>query len=402
MADHSVHCPLSTACSRLSYLHPSYSGLLPIIIPVAAVVAFLLLLLILLVVVIVCCTAQRRRQKKTEKRNSYDYVIPTVGYSSAANGDDKEGYAEIGKKDTVKHEYTYVTNAEASIEDANGIEKNGTAVESSAEGQVKSEHTYYNTVNGGEVLQNKNAVEEKGEKGSSAEYAAIPAVPPSATRTSPPPSWDYAIIPDKEPVDVLYDSAEAVPKQKDTQATPPTVDYAPIEQKAEQKDKGDTEQSPPVPAFDLEILYTQPDKNRQHEVGGYETVPDTPGSATVGDYEAVDVIQKSPCQPAGVTQTADMPEVAPLDPEVLYTEPNKGEKMKHDTQMDADSDYEAVQSAGPSQQREGGGPVQVGQDMYATPDMSKKMKKPVEEEDTPPEVPEYQPIITDQKPDDTK
>ena len=384
--------------------NPPSSGLLPIIIPVAVVVAFLLLLIVLLVLVIVCCMSQRkRRQKKAEKRNSYDYVIPSVGYTSAANGDDKEGYAEIGKKSTMKHEYTHIMNAEASIEDANGIEKNGTAVESSAEGQVKSEHTYYNTVNGGEVVQNKTAVEEKGEKGSSAEYAAIPAIPPSATRTSPPPSWDYATIPDKEPVDVLYDSAEAAPKQKDAQATPPAVDYAPIEQKAEQKDADSTEQSPPVPAFDPEILYTQPDKNRQNKDGGYETVPDTPGPATVGDYEAVDVIQKGSCEPAGVTQAADVPEVAPLDTEVLYTEPNKGEKTKHDTQKGADSDYEAVQGAGPSQQREGGGPVQVGQDMYATPDMSKKMKKqPLEEEDTPPEVPEYQPIITDQKPDDTK
>jgi len=383
--------------------NPSPSGLLPIIILVVAVAVLLLLLIVVLILVTVCCMSQRRRrQKKAEKKNPYDFVIPPVGYSSAANGDNKEGYAVIGKESTEKHDYTYITNVEASVEDANGQENEGRVVESTAEGQVKSQHTDYNTVNGGEVLQNKHTVEEKGEKGSSAEYAAIPAVLPSGTRTSPPPSHDYATIPDKEPVEEQYDTADTVPPQEDTQATPHTVDYASIEQKAEQEDADGTEQSPPVPAFDPEILYTQPDKTREDKTGGYETVPDTPGLATVGDYEYDDIVQKSPSEPLRVSKAVDVPQVAPLDPEVLYTQPNKAEKTKHSTQTEADSDYEAVQGAVAGQQGERGAPPQVGQDVYATPDKSKKRKKQEQEEDTPPEVPEYQPIITDHKPDDTK
>ena len=239
----------------------------------------------------------RGRQKKSEENHLYDYVTASVGYSSPAGGEDKGGYAVIGKDSSEKNGHTLVMSNKASIKDVSGRERKSTVVESSTEGQGQSDHTYYNTVTGSELYQNKQTVDEAdeemrgqqqplvysnaGKKGGSAENAA--AVP--ATRTPRPPSQDYATIPDKELEEGLYDTAEEV----DTQATPPTAYYASSVEPGQQG-ADETEQPPPVPAFDPEILYTQPDKTSKAKDGGYETIPDMPTPATAeGDYESVDM-----------------------------------------------------------------------------------------------------------------
>ena len=127
---------------------------------------------------------------------------------------------------------------------------------------------------------------EHGEKRHSAEYATVAVVPHSATHTPLLSSQDYATIPDKEPAEGLYNTADIAPQKEDTQVIPPAADYASIVE-PEQEGADDTEQPPPVPAFDPEILYTQPDKTSKAKDGGYETVPETPGPAAVGEYEPV-------------------------------------------------------------------------------------------------------------------
>ena len=124
--------------------------------------------------------------------------------------------------------------------------------------------------------------------GQSAECAVIAEVTHSTPHTPPPSSQDYATIPDKELEEVLYDMADHESLQEaDTQATPPTADSI---VKPVQEGTDDTEQPPPVPAFDPDILYTQPDKTSKAKDGGYETIPDTSSPATAeGNYESVDM-----------------------------------------------------------------------------------------------------------------
>ena len=124
----------------------------------------------------------------------------------------------------------------------------------------------------------------------STEYAVIVEVTHSTPHTPPLSSQDYATIPDKEPEEGLYDTADHTPPQEaDTQATPPIANYASIVETG-QESADDAEQPPPVPAFDPEILYTQPDKTSKAKNSGYKTIPDTPGPATAeGDYESVDM-----------------------------------------------------------------------------------------------------------------
>ena len=399
--------------------NPPPSGLLLIII-LAGAAAFLLLLIALLVLVTVCCTSQRRRRKRLKKKKksqSYDYAIPP-GYSNPADEEDKEGYAVIGKNSTKKHNYAYIMHNEASDKDAGERQSKSIVVESSTEGQVHSEHAYYNTVNGSEVIQNKHTADEAaeemrgmqqphmysnvGEKGSSAEYAAIVTVSHSATRTPRPPSQDYATIPDKEPVEGLYDTADIVPPQEeDTLATPPAADYASIVEPA-QEGADDTEQPPPVPAFDPEILYTQPDKTSKAQDGVYDNVPGTPGPAAVEDCESMDAIHQRPHQALRISQVAETSQVVATDPEGLYTLPSKAEKTTCGTQRDTDGDYRAVDVVPAGQWGQGHTPAQDGQHGYAIPGRSKKRKKQAYDMDMPPEVPEYQPIITSHKQGSTK
>ena len=149
--------------------------------------------------------------------------------------------------------------------------------------------------------------------GQSAECAVIAEVTHSTPHTPLLSSQDYATIPDKEPEEGLYDTADHVPPQEaDTQATPPTADCASIV-KPGQEGADDTEQPPPVPAFDPEILYTQPDKTSKPKDGGYETIPDTPGPATAeGDYESVDMphasTEKQPKVPSPTTAHHEAPD----------------------------------------------------------------------------------------------
>ena len=243
---------------------------------------------------------RRGRQKRSKENHLYDYATAPVGYSSAAGGEDKDGYTVIVEDSSEKNGHTLIMSNKASIKDVNGRECKSTIVESSTEGQGQRDHTYYNTVTGSELYHNKQTVDEvdeemrgqqqpptysnAGEKGGSAENAAV--VP--ATRTPRPPSQDYTTIPDKEIDEGLYDTADhELPQKADTQATSPTADYASIVEPGQQG-ADDTKQPPPVPAFDPEILYTQPDKTSKAKDGGYETIPDTPGPATAeGDYESV-------------------------------------------------------------------------------------------------------------------
>ena len=173
---------------------------------------------------------------------------------------------------------------------------------------------------------------EHGEKRHSAEYAAVAVVPHSATRTPLLSSQDYATIPEKEPAEGLYDTADTAPQEEDTQATPPAADYASIVE-PEQEGADDTEQPPPVPAFDPEILYTQPDKTSKAKDGGYETVPETPGSATVGDYE-----------PVGMPHTSTEKQTKVPSPTTAHREtPDFGYDTVPDTSGPiAEAGYEAV------------------------------------------------------------
>ena len=243
-----------------------------------------------------------------------------MGYSSPAGGEDKDGYAVIGKDS-----HTLIMSNEASIKNVNGRERKSTVVESSTEDQEQSDHTYYNTVSGSGLYQNKQTVDEAdeemrgqqqppvysdaGEKGGSAENAA--AVP--ATHTSRPPSQDYATIRDKELEEGLYDTADDVhPQEADTQATSPTANYTSIV-KPEQEGADETKQPLPVPAFDPESLYTQPDKTSKAKDGGYENIPDTPSPTTAeGDYESVDMphasTEKQPKVPSATTAHHEAPD----------------------------------------------------------------------------------------------
>ena len=405
---------------------------------------------------------RRRRRRGQEKENHlYDYTTISVGYSSPAGGEDKDGYAVIRKDSTEKQNHSLIMKNEASVKDANGRES--IVVESSTEGQGQSEHTYYNTVNGSEVYQNRQAVEEAAEemrdaqhqpiytnteerkssaesaaiepvplsgtcssfdyatipdkepaeelydtadlvtprmysvkeRGQSAEYTAVVAAPHSATRTPPLSSQDYATIPDKEPAEGLYDTADIAPQNKGTKAMTPITDYA--SNVEPDQDTDDTEQPPPVPAFDPEILYTQPDKTSTAKDEEYATIPDTPGPATVSGYESVGAIHQSPLQPLGVSQVAGI-----LDPEEKYTLTDKVHRTKRGTQRDANGGYAAVDGAAAGQRAQRRTPTQVGPGGYAIPDKRKKRKKQAHSMGTPPDVLEYPPTIPSNKQDSTK
>ena len=263
---------------------------------------------------------RRRRQKGSKENHLYDHATASVGYSSVAGGEDKDGYAVIGRDSSEKNGHMLIMSNKASIKDVSGRERKSTVVEYSTEGQGQRDHTYYNTVSGSELYHNKQTVDEADEemrgqqqppvcsnadeKGGSAENAA--AVP--ATRTPRPPSQDYATIPDKELEEGLYDTA---PQEADTKTTPPTANYASIV-KPVQEGADDTKHPPPVPAFDPEILYTQPDKTSKAKDGGYETIPDTPSPTTAeGDYESVDMphasTEKQPKVPSPTTTHHEAP-----------------------------------------------------------------------------------------------
>ena len=204
-------------------------------------------LLIVLLIVGICCVA-RRRQKEVDRHEKED--IPLEGYYNVDAGEEAEN-AEVNRS-TGK----YATNSPLSNENERT---------SDTQPAMYSEH---------------------GEKRNSAEYATVAVVPHSATHTPLLSSQDYATIPEKEPAEGLYDTADVAPQKEDTLAIPPAADYASIVE-PEQQGADDTEQPPPVPAFDPEILYTQPDKTSKAKDEGYETVPETPGPTTVGEYEPV-------------------------------------------------------------------------------------------------------------------
>ena len=389
-----------------------------------------------------------------------------------AGGEDKDGYAVIGRDSSEKNGHTFIMSNKASIKDVSGRERKSTVVEYSTEDQEQSDHTYYNTVSGSELYHNKLTVDETdeemrgqqqppvysdaGEKGGSAENAA--AVP--ATRTPRPPSQDYATIPDKELEEGLYDTADDVhprihrvpgemgqsadytaiapanhfdaqpqrplsqdyatipdteladelydtagfvpPQEADTQATSPTADYASVVESG-QEGADDTEQPPPVPAFDPEILYTQPDKTSNAEDGGYENVPRTPGPTTAeGDYDSVDATQLSRHQPLRASQVARTVQVAPLDPEELYTRTDKPMKTKRSTRRDANSGYDGMDGAAAGQWGQAPTPAQDSQGGYAVPDKRKKRKKQAHSMGTPPDILAYPPTTPNHKQDNTK
>ena len=237
----------------------------------------------------------------------------------------------------------------------------------------------------------------------SAEYAVIAEVTHSTPHTPPLSSQDYATIPDKEPEEGLYDMADHIPPQEaDTQATPPTADYASIVEPG-QEGADDTVQPPPVPAFDTEILYTQPDKTSKAEDGGYENVPRTPGPTTAeGDYDSVDATQLSRHQPLRASQVARTVQVAPLDPEELYTRTDKPMKTKRSTRRDAKSSYDGMDGAAAGQWGQAPTPAQDSQGGYAIPDKRKKRKKQAHSMGTPPDILAYPPTTPNHKQDNTK
>ena len=273
-------------------------------------------LLIVLLIVGICCVA-RRRQKEVDRHEKED--IPLEGYYNV----DASENAKNAEVNPSTGEYLYiVTNGPSSDENedqtAPYASVNDAADEKGSRDRLNNScdrltastdklDTAYAMLNAAddkisdtEVLENEHAYDvaqktsdtqpamysEHREKRHSAEYATVEVDPHSATRTPLLSSQDYATIPDKEPAEGLYDTADTAPQNEDAQATPLAAGYASIVECA-QEGADDTEQPPPVPAFDPEILYTQPDKTSRAKDEGYETVPETPGTATVGDYEPV-------------------------------------------------------------------------------------------------------------------
>ena len=200
----------------------------------------------------------------------------------------------------------------------------------------------------------------------------------------------------------------------------------------------DTEQPPPVPAFDPEILYAQPDKARKRNardaaVGSYEPVdiphavtesvsraqgtetqsqvpsstithyetidfghdtePAASGSVAEGGYEAVDVLHRVDERSNMGARTEQ-----PIPADELYSTPDMSQKRNRRREGQGSMGGEGPKDTPPDT------PTAADQ-LYATPDMSKKQRKqphvsPPEEQqdrdddedDTPPEVPVYQPI----------
>ena len=270
-----------------------------------------------LLVVGICCVARRRR-KEVDNHKKGD--IPLEGYYNV-NADGKPDNVEVNHATA---ECTYISTNSPSP----GENEDQTALYATVSDEKGSRDRLNNSCDrltastdklntpyamldpadddsgDGAVLANKHAVADDvaqrprsetrpaidSQHVQSAEYAVIAEVTHSTPHTPPLSSQDYATIPDKEPEEGLYDMADHVPPQEaDTQATPPTADYT-SSVKPVQEGADDNEQTPPVPAFDPEILYTQPDKTSKAKHGGYETIPDTPGPATAeGDYESVDM-----------------------------------------------------------------------------------------------------------------
>ena len=181
-----------------------------------------------------------------------------------------------------------------------------------------------------------------------------------------------------------------------------------------QESADDTEHPPPVPAFDPEILYTQPDKASKPKGGGYENVPHTPGPATAeGDYESVDkdddyaertVEQRAAKDKADGYATVDdkggkvaQPQ-RPMPADELYSTPDMSQKRNRRRESQGSVGEEGPKDTPPDT-------LTAVDQLYATPDMSKKQRKQPhvspeeeqqdkddEEDAPPPEVPVYQPM----------
>ena len=286
----------------------------------------------------ICCVARRRR-KEVDNHKKGD--IPLEGYYNV-NADGKADNVEVN----ATAEYTYITTNSPSpgenedqttpyaiVNDEKGSRDRLNNSCDRLTASTDKLNTPYamldpadDELGDAEVLENEHAVADDvaqrprseaqpaidSQHVQSAEYAVIAEVTHSTTHTPPLFSQDYATIPDKEPEEGLYDTADHTPPQEaDTQATPPTADYASIVEPGQQG-ADDTKQPPPVPAFDPDILYTQPDKTSKATDGGYETIPDTPGPATAeGDYESVDMphasTEKQPKVPSPTTAHHEAP-----------------------------------------------------------------------------------------------
>ena len=219
----------------------------------------------------------------------YTYIA-TSSPSSDENEDQTAPYASVndvvdekGSRDRLNNSCDRLTASTDKLDTAYAM-LNAADDEISDTEVFENEHAY-------DVAQRTSDIQpamysEHGEKRNSAEYATVEVDPHSATHTPLLSSQDYTTIPEKEPAEELYDTVDTAPQNEDTPATPLAADYASIVETA-QEGADDTEQPPPVPAFDPEILYTQPDKTSKAKDGGYETVPETPGPAAVGEYEPV-------------------------------------------------------------------------------------------------------------------
>ena len=270
----------------------------------------------------ICCVA-RRRQKEVNNHRKREEDIPMEGYFNI----DADGKADSAEVNPGTAEYTYIaTNSPSPGENEDQTAPYTTVNDKKGSRDRLMLDPADDELDNAAVLANEHAVANDvaqrprdetqpaidSQHGQSAECAVIAEVTHSTPHTPPPSSQDYATIPDKDPEEGLYDTPDHVPPQEaDTQATPPTADCASIV-KPVQEGTDDTEQPPPVPAFDPEILYTQPDKTSKPNNGGYETIPDTPGPATAeGDYESVDMphasTEKQPKVPSPATAHHEAP-----------------------------------------------------------------------------------------------
>ena len=288
----------------------------------------------------ICCVARRRR-KEVDNHKKGD--IPLEGYYNV-NADGKPDNVEVnhttaeytyittnslspGENEDQTAQYAYVNDEKGSRDRLNNSCDRLTASTDKLNTPYAMLDPADDELGDAAVLANEHAEADDvaqrprnetqpaidSQHVQSAEYAVIAEVTHSTQHTPPLSSQDYATKPDKEPEEGLYDTADHTPSQEaDTRATPPIAGYASIVEPGQQG-ADDTEQPPPVPAFDPEILYTQPDKTSKAKHGGYETIPDTLGSATADrDYESVDMphagTEKQPKVPNPTTTHHEAPD----------------------------------------------------------------------------------------------
>ena len=168
---------------------------------------------------------------------------------------------------------------------------------------------------------------EAEEEGKPAEYTYTVVGLFTTMHTPHTPVQGNISIPIKEPAERLYcNTSGVVPPVKEEAATCSTAEYAEPEKKA----AASTEQSPHHVVFDSEAVYMQPNKTRKHPEALY-TQPDKTRKGPEALYSQPDKTRKHPealySQPDKTRKHPEalysQPDKTRKHPEVLYTQPDK-------------------------------------------------------------------------------